>query len=244
MNDGVDPPTASRGVELADALAAVRERIDTAARAAGRTADEITLIAVTKTYPATDAAELLRLGVGDLGENRVDDLRAKAAAVPAARWHVIGQLQTNKVGKVIGLPGLTAIHSIDRPSLVGALGSALARRDERTLPLDCFVQVDLDPDPRPGRGGARPTEVAGLAAAVADTPGLRLAGVMAVAPLGRDPGDAFAELAQIAVLLRADHPHATAVSAGMSNDFEAAVRHGATHVRVGTALLGPRASLR
>ena len=236
--------SAGRRAELADALALLRARMAAAATSAGRRPDDVTLVAVTKTYPVADAAELVSLGVTELGENRVADLRAKATAVPSAHWHFIGQLQTNKVNKVVVLAGLVAIHSIDRPALVTALGTAVSRQSDRPVPLDCFVQVDLDPVARPGRGGARPGDVAALADAVAGLPGLRLAGVMAVAPLRRDPDDAFTELAQISGLLRRDHPGATAVSAGMSGDLEAAIRHGATHVRVGAALLGRRPPLR
>jgi len=215
-----------------------------AATSAGRLPDAITLVAVTKTYPIADAAELVRLGVTELAENRVDDLRAKAPAVPSAHWHFIGQLQTNKVNKVVALPGLIAVHSVDRPVLVTALGVAMSRQADRPVPLDCFVQVDLDPVVRPGRGGARPADVAELAGGVAGARGLGRARGGAVAPLGRDPDDAFAELAEISGLVRRDHPDANAVSAGMSGDLEAAIRHAATHVRVGAALLGRRPRLR
>lgn len=243
--DGEPALSEARRAELADGLRAVRARVAAAAAAAGRQPAEITLIAVTKTYPVADAAELVRLGVTELGENRVDDLRAKAAGVPSAHWHFIGQLQTNKVNRLVGLPGLVAVHSVDRATLVTSLQSAVSRQPvERSVPLDCFVQVDLDPVERPGRGGARPAEVSRIAADVASAPGLRLAGVMAVAPLGLDPDDAFTELARISDVLRRDHPDASAVSAGMSGDLEAAVRHSATHVRVGAALLGPRRPLR
>jgi len=236
--------SAARRTELGDALTRLRARIAAAATSAGRRPDEITLVAVTKTYPASDATELVRLGVTELAENRVDDLRAKSPAVASAHWHFIGQLQTNKVNRLVGLSGLVAVHSVDRPALVSALGAAVSRRPDQTIPLECFVQVDLDPVDRAGRGGARPADVAGLATAVAGTAGLRLAGVMAVAPLGRHADDAFTELAQISGLLRRDHPDATAVSAGMSGDFEAAIRHGATHARVGAALLGRAPPLR
>lgn len=233
----------ARRADIADALSTVQARVTAAATSAGRQPGEITLVAVTKTYPATDAAVLVRLGVTELGENRVDDLRAKAPEVTSGHWHFVGQLQTNKVNRLVGVAGLVAVHSVDRASLVSALGAAVARQD-RPVPLECFLQVDLDPVPQPGRGGAGPGEVAGLAAAIAGTPGLRLAGVMAVAPRDRDPDDAFTELAGISDLLRRDHPDAVAVSAGMSSDLEAAIRHAATHVRVGAALLGRRRPLR
>jgi len=238
------PASAARQTELADALASLYARIAAAATAAGRQPAEITLVAVTKTYPVSDAAELVRLGVTELGENRVGDLRAKSPAVASAHWHFVGQLQTNKVNRLVDLPGLVAVHSVDRLALVRALGAAMTRRPDRPAPLECFVQVDLDAVDSPGRGGARPADVAEVAAAVADTAGLRLAGVMAVAPLGRDSDDTFAELAQISGLLRREHPDAVAVSAGMSGDFEAAIRHAATHLRVGAALLGRRPLLR
>ncbi len=217
-----------RSVEIAANLAAVRQRIDRACAAAGRSPDEITLIAVTKTFPAADVHRLLALGLADVGENRDQEARAKAAAASAARWHFLGRLQRNKCRSVAGYA--TAVHSVDRPVLVEALARAAA---DRPAPLDVFVQVDLDPAGQGGgRGGAAPAAVPELAALVAAAGPLRLRGGMAVAPLGADPDPAYARLAEVAGEVAAAHPAAA----------EAAVRHGSTHLRIGTALLGGRAA--
>jgi uncharacterized pyridoxal phosphate-containing UPF0001 family protein len=153
------------------------------------------------------------------------------------RWHFVGRLQRNKCRSVAGYAA--AVHAVDRAELVGALAAG-ARRAGRPG-LDVLVQVSLDGDP--ARGGALPAGLPALAAAVAAAEPLRLRGVMAVAPQAADPDEAFARLAAVADALRADHPRATAISAGMSGDLEAAIRHGATHLRIGTALLGGRPPL-
>lgn len=232
---GPDP----RAAGLAVNLAAVRERIAAAERAAGRRPGEVSLIAVTKNFPADDVRRLAELGVTDFGENRDQEARVKAPLVPGVRWHFVGRLQRNKVRSVVGYADL--VHSVDRPELAGALDAASAR--VRVRPLDVLVQVDLDPRPDPRRGGVRPSEVTALADRIAVADHLRLAGVMAVAPLGGDPDEAFGRLAEVSARIRADRPDAAMVSAGMSGDLEAAIRHGATHVRVGTALLGGRENL-
>ena len=222
-----------RAGQLAAALAALEERLSAACAAAGRRRDEVVLVAVTKTHPAGDVAALRDLGVRDFGENRDQEAREKARAVPDVRWHFVGGLQTNKARSVATYADV--VHSVDRPGLVDAL-SAGAQRAGRAL--DVLLQVSLDGDP--ARGGALAGDLPALADRVAGAAALRLAGVMAVAPRETDPDRAFAELARVAERLRAAHPGATAVSAGMTGDLEHAVRHGATHVRVGTALLGRR----
>jgi len=222
-----------RRAELAANLADVDARISAACRAAGRRREDVTLVGVTKTWPASDAALLRDLGVTDLGENRDQEARPKAAEVTGVRWHFVGQLQTNKAAGVATYADV--VHAVDRPALVDALGKG-ARRAGRTL--TALVQVSLDGDPL--RGGAAPSAVPALADAVAGTDGLVLGGVMAVAPLGADPATAFALLAEVAAALRSQHPAAVVVSAGMSEDLEAAIAAGSTHVRVGTALLGHR----
>ncbi len=233
----------ARRTEIAENLRRVRERIEAACRAADRQPDEISLIAVTKFFPVTDAVRLVELGVADLGENRDQDASAKAAefaelSSSPVRWHFIGQLQTNKARSVVRYADL--VHSVDRPQLAEALSRA-AERAGRVLPV--LVQLSLDePAAGAGRGGSAETSLLRLAGRVAELPGLRLAGLMAIAPLGADPDPAFARLAAAAAALRAAHPDATLVSAGMSGDLEAAIRHGATRVRVGTALLGHRAT--
>jgi PLP dependent protein len=225
-----------RTAQLAANLDALRARLAAACDAAGRDPAGLTLVAVTKTFPVDDVRRLAALGVTDFGENRDQEARAKARDVPSVRWHFVGRLQRNKARSVASYADL--VHSVDRPELVDALDAAA--RAVRDRPLDVLVQVGLDPEPKPGRGGADPGQVGALADRVEAAAHLRLAGVMAVAPLGGDPDEAFARLNDVAVTLRSTHPHATVVSAGMSGDLETAIRHGATHVRVGTALLGGR----
>jgi PLP dependent protein len=228
---------ADRRTELRKRLAEVHERISKACVAAGRDPGEVTLIAVTKTFPASDVRLLYELGVRDVGENRDQEAAPKAAEcaalAPELTWHFIGQLQTNKAASVVGYAGV--VHSVDRPRLVRALGAA-ARKAGRVV--TCLVQVSLDGDE--ARGGVPEAGVDTLARAVAGEEGLVLGGVMAVAPLGVPPAQAFAPLPRIAGALRAAYPEAVIVSAGMSGDLEEAIAAGATHVRVGTALLGGR----
>ncbi|MEK4240423.1 YggS family pyridoxal phosphate-dependent enzyme [Janibacter sp. FSL W8-0316] len=231
----------SRREELAERLATVEGRIAAACEAAGRSRDEVHLVVVTKFFPRSDVDLLAELGMRDLGENREQEAAAKLAdggPPPGVRTHFIGQLQSNKAGAVTRWADV--VQSVDRPKLVGALarGAEAAGREVTAL-----VQVDLDPAGDSRRGGAAPEDVPALADAIASS-SLRLGGLMAVAPLGADPEPAFARLAALADALRADHPEATWVSAGMSGDLEAAVRHGATHLRVGTAILGDRPSHR
>jgi PLP dependent protein len=225
----------ARRDELAVRLTAVRQRISAACEAAGRDAGEVTLIAVTKTWPASDVRLLSGLGVTDIGENRDAEAAPKAAqcADLPLTWHFIGQLQTNKCASVVRYASF--VHSVDRLRLIRALGQA-ARRAGRLI--ECLVEVSLDGDP--ARGGAVASEVPGLAEALAEEPGLVLAGVMAIAPLGRPPREAFASLLDSAAVVRAVRPAATVISAGMSGDLEDAIAAGATHLRIGTALLGDR----
>lgn len=224
-----------RREELALRLAAVRERISAACDAAGRAAEEVTLIAVTKTFPASDVRLLSGLGVTDIGENRDAEAAPKAAQCADLDlvWHFIGQLQTNKAASVARYA--TFVHSVDRLRLIRSLGAA-ARRAGRVI--QGLIEVSLDADP--ARGGALADQVPGLAEALAAEPGLVLAGVMAIAPLTMEPAEAFARLLDSAAVVRAVRPAATVISAGMSGDLEAAIAAGATHVRIGTALLGDR----
>ncbi len=188
--------------------------LDGVRRRLDATGREVVLIAVSKTWPVSDVVALKALGVTDFGENRDADARAKAAEVDGVRWHFVGAVQTNKARSVAAYADL--VHSLDRVALVEALAGD------------------------PARGGARMEDVPAVAAAAAQANGLCLAGVMAVAPLDADPAAAFRRLGQVAAAVRAEHPEATAISAGMSGDLEAAVAAGATHVRVGTALFGHR----
>jgi pyridoxal phosphate enzyme (YggS family) len=234
-----------RLVELGTNLAAVRARIAAACAAAGRDPAEITLIAVTKTFPVSDVMLLSQLGVTDIGENKDQEAAPKAAASAAAgltvHWHFVGQLQVNKAQSVVAYADM--VHSVDRLRLVEALGrrsSAVGRV------VSCLVQVSLD-DPSPvgagggaGRGGAAPDQVLDIAAAVAAADSLRLAGVMGIAPLGQPARPAYARLRAVADRVRAAHPGAQVISAGMSADLDDAIAEAATHVRIGTALLGGR----
>ena len=231
---------ADRRAELARNLAAARARVAVACAAAGRDASEITLIAVTKTRPAADAVMLADLGLADFGENRDQEAAPKAAAVAEATsaaitWHFIGQLQTNKAHSVVRYANV--VHSVDRVRLVRALGAA-ARAAAGARALSCLVQVSLDGDP--SRGGVPVGEIPQVAAAIEAEPGLVLGGLMAVAPLGVPPETAFASLRAISGIVREINPAAAIISAGMSADLEAAVHNGATHLRIGTALLGNR----
>lgn len=229
----------ARRTQVRAAVAEMRARIAAACTQAGRSADEVALVGVTKTRPATDADLLVELGVTDLGENRVDELAEKAGQVRSRpRWHHIGQLQTNKVRRLVAVPGLVAVHGVDRPKLVAALNRAVT--DAGREPLPCYAQVDLDPRPDSGRGGVRPDDLAALADLIDAADALTLAGVMTVAPPAGDPDVAFGTLRDLAAAVRRRHPAAAGISAGMSGDFEVAIRHGATHVRVGALLLGER----
>ena len=232
----------SRALELAANLAAVDDRIARACADAGRDRAGVTLVVVTKTWPASDVRLLTELGVRDVGENRDQEAEPKAAECAdlqplGLRWHFVGQLQTNKCRSVAGYADV--VHSIDRPRLAAALAHAATARGRR---IGCFVQVSLDGDQ--SRGGALDSEIAAVADLVAAAPSLDLLGLMAVAPLGADASRSFAALVELSLSLRADHPGASMISAGMSGDLEAAISAGATHVRVGSAVLGGRPPLR
>nr|WP_151773289.1 YggS family pyridoxal phosphate-dependent enzyme [Streptomyces abyssomicinicus] len=236
-----------RGEELAANLARVEDRIAAACAAAGRAREEVTLIVVTKTYPASDVRILAGLGVRHVAENRDQDAAPKAAAcadLPLS-WHFVGQLQTNKVRSVAGYAEM--VQSVDRSRLVTALSKEAVRTGRE---IGCLIQVALDAEEkeRGERGGVAPGGVEELAALIASSEGLRLGGLMTVAPLtgqyaGRQRA-AFDRLMDLSTVLRRAHPTATMVSAGMSADLEEAVAAGATHVRVGSAVLGVRPGLR
>jgi pyridoxal phosphate enzyme (YggS family) len=231
--------SSDRAGEMTRRLRDARARIDEARRAVGRT-DDVTLVVVTKTFPDSDVQILADLGVTDIGENRDQEARAKRESVgsPGLRWHMIGQVQRNKAASITRWADV--VESVDRLALVDPLsrGAVAANRMVGVL-----VQVNLDPQARPGRGGVAPAEARSLADALAAAPGLELRGVMGVAPGPGDGGDAesaFALLADLHALIRADHPQAGTISAGMSGDLEQAIAHGATQVRVGGAILGSR----
>ncbi|MFG2309498.1 YggS family pyridoxal phosphate-dependent enzyme [Streptomyces sp. NPDC048566] len=235
-----------RKAQIAGNLATVEDRITAACVDAGRKREEVTLVVVTKTYPAGDVRILSELGVRHVAENRDQDAAPKAAecADLPLTWHFVGQLQTNKVRSVVGYADV--VQSVDRARLVTALSREAVRAERE---LGCLIQVALDAEERGRgeRGGVGTGGVEELADLVADAPGLRLDGLMTVAPLtgayaGRQ-GAAFERLMDLSTVLRRAHPAANMVSAGMSSDLEQAVAAGATHVRVGTAVLGVRPRL-
>ena len=230
--------TGTRRAELAANLEQVRRRIAGACGQVDRDPAGVTLVVVTKLFPASDIRLLAELGVTDVGENRHQEAAEKTAACAGLplRWHFVGGLQSNKAAAVASYADV--VQSLDRPKLVPGLQRGAHARSH---PVDCLLQVSLDPPGRRGdRAGAAPEDLTELARQVAAAGMLRLRGLMAVAPLGEDPEQAFARLARLAAEFVAGRPEATWLSAGMSGDLEAAVRHGATHVRVGSAVLGPR----
>jgi pyridoxal phosphate enzyme (YggS family) len=227
----------ARGDELAANLDGVRRRIAAACADAGRDPAEVSLVVVTKFFPASDLRLLADLGVTDVGENRHQEAEDKVAecADLGLRWHFIGGLQSNKAAAVASYADV--VESVDRAKLVGPLSRGAHARGHD---VDVLLQVSLDPPGAGHRAGADPGELADLARLVEGAGMLRLRGLMAVAPLGEDPDAAFGRLASIREGFLAQHPGAGVLSAGMSGDLEAAITHGATHVRVGSAVLGPR----
>ena len=243
--------TSARATELAEALAALRKRVDDAAAAAGRDAAEVELLPVTKFFPASDVVELVRLGCDAFGESREQEASAKVAELaeyvaqsggPVLRWHMIGSIQRKKARGVAGWA--YAVHSVDRGVLVDALGRAAAEAladGTRDAPLRVYLQVSLDGDP--DRGGvdvSRPDLVDELCALTHGTDGLDFVGLMAIPPLHADSDESFARLEAELQRVQGSYQQRLGLSAGMSGDLETAVKHGSTCVRVGTALMGAR----
>jgi pyridoxal phosphate enzyme (YggS family) len=241
--DGVS----GRQGDLAARLASVRRRVEAAAVAAGRDAEEIELLPVTKFFPASDVVILNSLGCRSFGESREQEAAAKSVEVAnlipdSVRWHMVGQVQRNKARSIARWA--YAVHSVSSGRAAEALGRAAAAAmdtPQRSEPLRVYVQLSLDGDTTRGgvdiRSAASVDEVC---ARVASADGLKLVGLMAIPPIDADPGEAFARLAEEHRRVLRSYPDATGLSAGMSNDLEEAVKHGSTCVRVGTALLGPR----
>ncbi|GAA4399499.1 YggS family pyridoxal phosphate-dependent enzyme [Tsukamurella soli] len=239
---------ADRRARLADGLAMTRARIDAACRTAGREPGEVSLLPVTKFFPASDIALLAELGCTDFGENREQEAAGKAAELgeirkaaelAELRWHMLGHIQRNKARSVARWASL--VHSLDSARLATALdGAVTAGRDAgvRSTPLAVLLQVSLDGDP--ARGGVTVPDLPALADQVEDSDGLELRGVMGVPPRDWEPAAAFERLAAVWADVRQRHPGATVFSAGMSGDLEAAIEFGSTCVRVGTAILGTR----
>ncbi|HWM75112.1 MAG TPA: YggS family pyridoxal phosphate-dependent enzyme [Nocardioides sp.] len=231
------PGTSERRQEIAAGVAAVRQRIAAGCAQAGRDEADVRLIVVTKFFPASDVRLLADLGVTDVAENRHQEAEAKAAECADLHltWHFIGGLQSNKAAAVARYAH--AVHSVDRAKLVAPLNKGA---HERSDPVDVLLQVSLDPPGNDQRSGAGTDELEALADAVDEAGMLRLRGLMAVAPLDEDPEAAFARLAQIRGRFLELRPEADWLSAGMSADLETAVAAGATHVRIGSAVLGSR----
>jgi pyridoxal phosphate enzyme (YggS family) len=227
-----------RKQELQANLQDVERDISQACIAANRNRDDVTLIAVTKTWPASDVDLLAELGVTNVGENRDQEAKPKHDEVQAKNliWHAIGQLQTNKAKSVAAWADV--VHSVDRVDLVNALTKAVTNRE---TPLGVLIQANLDPVPTENRGGALPNEIMELADLISGSKGLKLQGVMGVAPLGGDDDMAFARLQEFANQIQARFPEANWISAGMSGDFATALKYGATHLRIGSSILGNRA---
>jgi pyridoxal phosphate enzyme (YggS family) len=238
----------TREVELADALRMVRERLADAAKAAGRDGDEIRLLPITKFFPATDVLILSHLGCSEFGESREQEAAAKSAECnstePATpiRWHMVGRIQRNKARSIANWA--YAAHSVDSARLIAALdraSSAALSEERRSDPLGVYIQLSLDGDV--DRGGvdiARSDLVDQLCAQADAAEGLRLLGLMGIPPLGSEPEEAFARLQAEQHRVQRSYQHRLGLSAGMSSDLEAAVKHGSTCVRVGTALMGQR----
>ncbi|MFI6869592.1 YggS family pyridoxal phosphate-dependent enzyme [Nocardia sp. NPDC050406] len=232
----------ARAAELSANLTALLDRIDAACRASGRSTDSVRLLPVTKFHPASDIEILYGLGRREFGESREQEASAKVAQLSHlthVRWEFIGRLQRNKAKHVARWAN--TVYSVDSDRLAAALDTAVTaalEAGERGTPLRVLLQVSLDADPT--RGGVTPDDLPALADAVASSASLQLGGLMAIPPLGADPEPEFARLARLHERILTEHPQASELSAGMSNDLEAAIRHGSTCVRVGTALMGAR----
>ncbi|OAT67253.1 YggS family pyridoxal phosphate enzyme [Mycobacteroides immunogenum] len=233
----------TRTEELSAALTSVRERIRAAAAAVGRDPDEIQLLPITKFFSASDVEELYRLGCREFGESRDQEAAAKVAQLNQAghtdiRWHMVGNLQRNKAKSVANWA--YSVHSVDNSRLLSALDSA-RRVGEKSAPLQVYLQLSLDGDTvRGGVDIADVAEIDRLCAEVVASEHVELAGLMALPPREADPDQAFRRLQQEHERVRQRYPQARRLSAGMSNDLEAAIKYGSTCVRVGTALMGQR----
>ena len=210
----------TRREELAANLASVQERI---------TRSDVTLIVVTKTYPVSDVQILKELGVENFGENRTEEGEVKAAAVPAT-WHFQGGIQSRKLKDIVQWADV--IHSLDSTEHALKLGQRAVR------PMKVFLQLSLDGDPE--RGGVVESELAALAEVVLAAPNLELVGLMCVPPVSAIPAEAFSQIYSVHQRFLSNFPNAQSLSTGMSGDFEVAIDHGATHIRVGSSILGSR----
>ena len=228
----------TEGIPLAERYQGALSRIRAATDAAARAVDDITLVVVTKNHPAQLVLDLLELGARDFGENRDQEAAPKAAEVRsvsaiAHTWHFVGQLQSNKVRSVLDYASV--LHSLDRDSLLKEL---IKQTEKRESTLDVFIELNLTDDS--GRGGIMPADLLPFAERVLEAPTLNLLGVMGVAGLDAEPAAEFERIRAASLALQTLEPAAKFISAGMSQDFELAIAHGATHVRIGTAITGKR----
>ena len=219
-----------RKAELAANLANIKDEIP----------EGIHLIVVTKTFPVSDVAILRELGCSEFGENRDQEGKLKAPAV-SAKWHFQGQLQSNKLKSICSWADV--IQTVDSLRYVDLISSALQRISDEggsgKDSLEIFIQASLD-SKASARQGADPKEINQIADAIMSTKNLKLQGLMAVAPLDEEPDSAFLRLSKIHSDFKANYPNAPYLSAGMSGDFQSAISHGATHVRIGSQILGSR----
>lgn len=223
-------------LDLTQRYEGVLHRIDQAARGVGRHPSEVELVVITKNHPASLVLDLIALGAANFGENRDQEAAPKAREVSdatsaPARWHFVGQLQSNKARSALSYSAV--LHSLDRTSLLQAINKL-----ELAKPVQAFIQLNLTDDP--ARGGIQPTDLPAFAESVLHSDRIELLGVMGVAALDRDPRIDFETIAQASLALQKLNPAAKFISAGMSHDFEQAIELGSTHVRIGTAITGNR----
>jgi PLP dependent protein len=222
-----------RATEISLALADVESRISHACLSANRVREEVKLIVVTKTHPIRDVEILQSLGIEDFGENR-DAEGAEKSATVVGKWHYQGQVQSKKIGSLVRWA--QTVHSLDDLSHLQKFDRALEVIGDKTLEI--FIQVSLDADP--SRAGLKDDEVLRACQLVVDSSHLKLMGVMTVPPVSADPGESFSKIAAIADRVQSDFPQGKYISAGMSGDFEVAIAYGATHIRIGSQILGSR----
>ena len=224
-----------RRAELSRSLSDVQARIINATARVSRKTEEVTLVAVTKTYPISDVEILHQLGVTHFGENRNAEGLEKSALV-SAHWHFQGQIQSNKIVAIASWA--QTVHSLDDLSHVAKFDRAVGEIPGKRL--NVFIQISLDGDA--SRAGVAGDDLLALGQSISSTKNLDLVGLMVVPPVQAEPEEAFSEVAEIAERFRSEFPTAQSLSAGMSGDYEIAIAHGATHIRVGSQILGPRAT--
>ena len=227
----------SRKDQILSNLKSVKEKISAAAQAAGRSPSEITLIAVTKTFPVSDLEILYELGVRNFGENRDQEAAPKVGVLPAGiTWHFQGGIQSNKLKSISNWASV--IHSVDKFKYAQMISQFSVGKTK-----EIFIQVSLDTLPQ-SREGVDPADLMQLAEQIMSLPNLEVKGLMAVAPLDQPTEQAFVRLQQIQQKFIQLYPAASSLSSGMSGDYELAISLGATHVRIGSSILGNRSPIK